>query len=122
VVSPYHIGGLRIAHTILKPAVVDFIEFATQSGNIDLDMEEVAVGQGAEIADKTLAESGIGRTLGIVVVAIKLASGKLRINPTHDTVIMQGDTLIVIGEEEKLKVLEGMAKGAAPQAPQAPKA
>jgi voltage-gated potassium channel len=32
VVSPYHIGGLRIAHTVLKPAVVDFIEFATKSG------------------------------------------------------------------------------------------
>ena len=41
VVSPYHIGGLRIAHTILKPAVVDFIEFATKSGNIDLQMEEI---------------------------------------------------------------------------------
>ncbi|MBI4838114.1 MAG: potassium channel family protein [Nitrospirae bacterium] len=26
VVSPYHIGGLRIAHTVVKPAVVDFIE------------------------------------------------------------------------------------------------
>ncbi|MBS1112527.1 MAG: TrkA family potassium uptake protein, partial [Nitrospirae bacterium] len=36
VVSPYHIGGLRIAHAVLKPAVVDFIEFATKSGNIDL--------------------------------------------------------------------------------------
>ena len=31
VVSPYHIGGLRIAHTILKPAVVDFLEFATKT-------------------------------------------------------------------------------------------
>ncbi|MGW8273371.1 MAG: potassium channel family protein, partial [Thermodesulfovibrionales bacterium] len=40
VVSPYHIGGLRIAHSVLKPAVVDFIEFATRTGNIELQMEE----------------------------------------------------------------------------------
>jgi len=38
VVSPYHIGGLRIAHTILRPAVVDFIEFATKTGNLELQM------------------------------------------------------------------------------------
>ena len=31
VVSPYHIGGLKIAHIILKPAVMDFIEFATKA-------------------------------------------------------------------------------------------
>jgi len=31
VVSPYHIGGLRIAHTVLKPAVVDFIEIGVST-------------------------------------------------------------------------------------------
>ena len=71
VVSPYHIGGLRIAHTILKPAVVDFIEFATKSGNIDLQMEEITIQAGSALAGQTLDECGIGRDLGIIVVAIK---------------------------------------------------
>jgi len=56
VVSPYHIGGLRIAHTVLKPSVVDFIEFATRAGNIDLQMEEIYVREGASIAGTTLDE------------------------------------------------------------------
>ncbi len=109
VVSPYHIGGLRIAHSVLKPAVVDFIEFATRSGNIDLRMEEVYVREGSRITGMTLDECGIGRELGIIIVAIKESGGEMRFNPTFKTTIKAEDILIALGERAKLKVLEDMA-------------
>lgn len=109
VVSPYHIGGLRIAHTVLKPAVVDFIEFATRSGNIDLQMEEIVVKDGSRIAGQTLDECGIGRELGIIIVAIQRAGGEMKFNPTFRTTIKAGDILIALGETSKLKRLEEMA-------------
>lgn len=109
VVSPYHIGGLRMAHTILKPAVVDFIEFATMSGNIDLQMEEVIVQAQSALAGRTLDECGIGRELGIIVVAVKKDTGGMQFNPTFRTLIKEGDTLIALGEISKLKILEDMA-------------
>lgn len=113
VVSPYHIGGLRIAHTVLKPAVVDFIEFATKSGNIDLQMEELTVQEGSKLAGLTLDECGIGRDLGIIIVAIKKTTGEMKFNPTFRTSIKAGDTLIALGEISKLKILEDIitAKG-----------
>ncbi len=109
VVSPYHIGGLRIAHTVLKPAVVDFIEFATKSGNIDLQMEEITIKENSGLVGLTLDECGIGRDLGIIVVAIKQGSGEMRFNPTYKTAIQAGDTLIALGEISKLQTLEDMA-------------
>ncbi|MBI5640614.1 MAG: potassium channel protein [Nitrospirae bacterium] len=109
VVSPYHIGGLRMAHTILKPAVVDFIEFATMSGNIDLQMEEITIREDSGLVGLTLDECGIGRDLGVIVVAIKTPSGDMRFNPTFRSTINIGDTLIALGEISKLKVLEDMA-------------
>ncbi|OGW31130.1 MAG: potassium transporter TrkA [Nitrospirae bacterium GWF2_44_13] len=109
VVSPYHIGGLRIAHTVLKPAVVDFIEFATKSGNIDLQMEEITVQHNSKLAGLTLDECGIGRDLGIIVVAIKKVSGDMKFNPTFRTSIEAGDTLIALGEISKLRIFEDMA-------------
>lgn len=109
VVSPYHIGGLRIAHTILKPAVMDFIEFATKSGNIDLQMEEVTVQENSGLSGRTLDDCGIGRELGIIIVAIKQSSGNLSFNPTFRTTINSGDTLIALGEISRLKVLEDKA-------------
>lgn len=109
VVSPYHIGGLRIAHTVIKPAVVDFIEFATRTGNIDLQMEEIAVKDGSKIAGMTLDECGIGRDLGIIIVAIQRVGGEMKFNPTFRTTIKPGDVLIALGETSKLKRLEELA-------------
>ncbi len=109
VVSPYHIGGLRIAHTVLKPAVVDFIEFATKSGNIDLQMEEIYISEDSRLAGLTLDECGFGRELGVIIVAIKQAAGEMRFNPTFRSTIKAGDTLIALGESAKLTLLEDMA-------------
>ena len=109
VVSPYHIGGLKIAHIILKPAVMDFIEFATKSGNIELQMEEVTIKEGSKLGGLALDECGIGRELGIIVVAIKKPTGRMEFSPTSRSIIQVGDTLIALGEISKLRVLEGMA-------------
>jgi voltage-gated potassium channel len=111
VVSPYHIGGLRIAHTVLKPAVVDFIEFATKSGNLDLQIEEITILEGTRLVGLSLDQCGIGRELGIIVVAIKKRSGEMQFNPIYSSVIDAEDTLIALGEATKLKVLEDMAVG-----------
>jgi voltage-gated potassium channel len=111
VVSPYYIGGLRIAHSVLKPAVVDFIEFATKSDNIDLQMEEIIIQKDSGLAGHTLDQCGIGRDLGIIVVAIKQQSGTMKFNPTFRSTIESGDTLIAVGETTKLKILEDMAAG-----------
>jgi len=108
VISPYHTGGLRIAHTILKPAVVDFIEFATKSGNIDLQIEEIPIPVGSELTGLTLDQCGIGRDLGVMIVAIKKPTGDMKFNPTFRTVMEPGDTMIALGEASKLKILEGM--------------
>lgn len=110
VVSPYNIGGLRIAHTILRPAVVDFIEFATKTGNIELQMEEITISEGSRMENKSLDQCGIGRELGIIIVGIKRHTGEMRFNPTSRSTIKAGDTLIALGEISKLKVLENMSR------------
>jgi len=106
VVSPYFIGGLRIAHSILKPAVVDFIEFATRSGNIELQMEEIKVKETSHILNKALDECGIRKELGIIIVAIKREAGEMEFNPRSTSIIRKGDTLVAMGETKQLKALE----------------
>ena len=106
VISPYHLGGLRIAHTILKPAVVDFIEFATRTGNIELQMEEIKVKESSHIVDHRLDECGIRKDMGIIIVAIKRESGDMKFNPTSESIIKHGDTLVAMGETKQLEALE----------------
>ncbi len=114
VVSPYHIGGLRMAHTVLKPTVVDFLEFATKSGNIELQMEEIQIQEKSKLIGLTLEECGIGRDLGVIIVAIKQPTGDTRFNPTFRSTVKPGDTLIALGEQSKLRRVEEMARGKIP--------
>ncbi|RME69124.1 MAG: potassium channel protein, partial [Nitrospirae bacterium] len=65
--------------------------------------------ENSSLIDKTIHQAGIGRELGVIVVAIKRASGEMKFNPTHSTVIRPGDTLIVIGEVQNIKKLESIA-------------
>jgi voltage-gated potassium channel len=109
VVSPYHIGGLRIAHTILRPAVVDFIEFATKTGNIELQMEEIEIPEGSDLVGLSLAQCGFGKKFGVIVVGIKRASGEMAFNPKFNTAIKAGDILIALGEISKLELLDKTA-------------
>ena len=108
VISPYYIGGLRIAHMVLKPAVVDFLEFATRSGNIELQIEEIKVKNDARLVGRSLDECGVRKDLGVIIVAMKRASGEMEFNPTSTSVIKEGDTLIAMGETKQLKALEEM--------------
>ena len=109
VVSPYITGGIRIANSILKPAVVDFIEFATKAGNLELQLEEILLDKGSILSERTLVDTGIGRDLEIIIVAIKRPDGTMEFNPNSTSIINSGDTLVALGEPSKLKELEKLA-------------
>ena len=109
VVSPYYTGGIKIANSILKPAVVDFIEFATKTGNLELQFEGVLLSKGSKFCEMTLETTGIGRDLGVIIVAIKRPDGTMEFNPNSTSTIYAGDTLVALGETSKLKELEKLA-------------
>ncbi len=105
---PYEMGGGKMVHTILRPAVVTFMELAMQEG-VDWSMEEIAVGGTSPLQGLPLKDSGIRRKLDLIVVAIKRADGTMLFNPTMESPILAGDTLIVLGLRKNLEALEKLA-------------
>ena len=95
--------------------MVDFIEFATQSENMDLKMEEVTIGKGSSLVGRAIKDSGIRQDLDIIVVAIKHADGKMEFNPNPGAILREADCLIALGRPEQVKLLEKITsdKGAA---------
>ncbi len=113
VVTPYAIGGAKVAMAVLRPAVVDFIELATRTEHLDLQIEETLIQAGGKLAGVTLHASRLRQDLGVIVVAIKKASGHLVANPPGDAVMEAGDTLIALGARQSLDEVEVLAGGAA---------
>lgn len=108
VVSPYIIGGQRVAQAVLRPSVVDFIELATRSDYMALQIEETEVRQGSPLCNRALRDASLRQDLGLIVVAIKRADGRMMFNPAPETEILEGDTLITHGprpQQEKLETL-----------------
>lgn len=108
VISPYFIGGLRMAQAILRPNVMDFIEIATQRQHLELQLEEIKTSPSSKLINTTLKDSEIRKDLGLIIVAIKNEQGKMIFNPQPETVIKEGDVLIALGEKKELKQLEKM--------------
>ncbi len=107
--SPYQMGGQKMAHTILHPTVVTFMELAMKEG-VEWSMEEIAVGQTSSLLGVPLQDSGIRQKLDLILVAIKRADGEMLFNPSHDTAILAGDTLIALGLRKNLDALEAMVQ------------
>jgi voltage-gated potassium channel len=109
VLSPYQIGGVQIAQTALRPAVVDFMELATSSDNLDLMMEEVTVTAQSPLATQSIKQANLRQRYGVIVVGIQRQAGHMEFNPEPDTAIRVGDKLVVLGRPETLKQLESEA-------------
>ena len=108
VISPYTIGASRMAQVILRPAVIDFIDIATGSDNIKLQMEEIPVVTESHLVGKSLRQSGIRQELQLIVIGIK-QDEKMFFNPEADTIIKAGHILIALGDYPNIQKLELIA-------------
>ncbi len=110
VLSPYVIGARKMALSLLKPNVMDFMEIASPELQLDLQIEEIYVEEGAYLSNKTLIESGIREKTNAIILAIKRSTGDMIFNPSPKEIILPGDILIALGERKKLEILSDLAK------------
>jgi len=105
VVLPYEIGGFRITQALLKPRVVDYMDEIFSLPDLGLQIEEIKITEKSKLIGKTLANSGLRGKINIIILSIYRKNGDLIYNPTSDTEISEGDTLVVIGEVKELDTL-----------------
>ncbi len=110
VVSPYVIGGQRVAQAVLRPAVLDFIELATREDYLELQIEEVTIGPRGSLVGAQIKDNRIRQELGIMLVAVRRPSGQMQFNPTPDTTLEAGDVVIALGHKEQLARLTALAR------------
>src|SRR5579871_3173195 len=107
VFAPYAITGHRLAQSLLRPHVVQFLDFTTDTAGLKVVIEQVQVSKHSDLVSKSIQELQIGRQYGVIVLAIRKGDGEMVFNPAADTAIAAGDYLIVMGKHERLQVLEG---------------
>jgi len=97
VISPYDIGARRMAHAILRPAVIKFLEMAFADDSTDILLEEIHVKPTSTYIGVTLLESGIQEEMDVNIIAVRKGDGRMLFNPKNEDKLEAGDALIALG-------------------------
>ena len=111
VVSPYHIGGLRLASELVRPTVVTFLDTMLRDTDNALRMEEVAVPSGAPIVGKTIADLRLADFPGVLIVAVRRADGAWTYNPPRTDRLRAGMSLVFMGSPDESGQLRDRVRG-----------
>ncbi|PAE37267.1 potassium channel family protein [Bacillus sp. 7884-1] len=94
VIHPERDMGERVAHQLLSPNVLNYIELSSE-----YNIEEIMVPP--SMATKSLRELDLRANYNVNAIAI-LSNEDLIISPSPDQIIQKGDKLVVIGHREDL--------------------
>ena len=106
VLTPYAIAGNQMANALLRPHVVEFLDFEHSELGPRVSIEQVCVAPQGGFGARTLAQLMENHHAGAIVLAVRRKSGEMLFNPPAEHEITAGDFLIVMGERERLEELE----------------
>jgi trk system potassium uptake protein TrkA len=98
VVIPEKENAARLAKSLSSHNVLDYIELSEDYGIIDIPAP-------ASWNNKSLLELNIRAKLGVNILAIK-RSGQITVSPGADFCILQGDIVVVLGDNAALKAVQ----------------
>lgn len=102
VVSPYTRAGRQIAELATRPRVADFIDAALSHGELSFSLEDLEVTADGPLEGRTVGEL---REQGIFALAIVRGERDYVANPSAGRRLAAGESLIVSGSAESLRIL-----------------
>ncbi|MFH1157139.1 MAG: potassium channel protein [Pseudomonadota bacterium] len=95
--SPYDIGAISMGLRLLRPSVSNFLDIALSRKERAIQIEESLVSSKSNLVNVMLKDSGIRQNYNIIIIAIKKADGQMIFNPSFETKLEEGDTVISMG-------------------------
>ena len=109
VVLSDQIGGLRLASTVMRPHVVDFLDIMLKH-QVATRFAESVIQAGSDVVGRTLGEVRIPEQMGLVVVAVRAREGHFIYNPPAQLKLNAGDALIIIADNNQLAKLNKLTE------------
>jgi trk system potassium uptake protein len=109
VIFPEREMAIRIAHSLVMPNVIDYIELSRDFSIVEVPAPDAFVG-------RTLKQLELRPRLGLTLIAIKRQSDGgvgviTNIAPAADETIRSGDVLALLGSNERLNQLDQLLTG-----------
>jgi voltage-gated potassium channel len=107
VIMPDRVGGAHMASLVLKPDVMEFLDFITGQGTDNIKLEEITFDNlREEFRNKSMRELEIRNKSGANIIGFKTANGEYIVNPSPDTKMIHDAKLFVLGTTEQIHKLK----------------
>lgn len=112
IVSPNLIGGHRMAHELMHPKVVGFMDLLIRDNEgAALSVSECRLRSGSRLHGVQLMQSGV-RGCGVLILSVLAPDGETHtFNPPPEFELREGMTLIAMGSSEAASALEAHVNG-----------
>jgi voltage-gated potassium channel len=112
IVSPYEIGGRRMASLLLTPDLLNYVDVILDQKQMEIAIEHILVRPESELVGRSMRDARMRDKTGALIVGINRAMEGLRFNPTGSEVFEAGDVLLAMGSHEALDALVKVSRGA----------
>ena len=106
VISPYAIGGRRMALSAIQPNIVDFMDTLSVGRNAEQILAEIDITEHSRLFG--LYVRHVMESTRVAVLGLRRADGTLIVGPREDVRLVAGDRLIVAGLESDIARLSEM--------------
>lgn len=98
VIMPDKIGGAHMASLIIKPDVLEFLDYLMGQGNGKVNLEEIVLKNiKVDLENKTIRELEVRNKLGANIIGLKTETGGYMLNPPPDTKLTSSCKIFVLG-------------------------
>jgi len=107
VIMPDKIGGAHMASLVMKPDIIEFMDYISAQGQIDINLEEISFDELPEkYKNKSITEIGIRQLTGANIIGLKGPEGDFVINPKPGTLITSKIKMFVLGTPDQIAKLK----------------
>lgn len=97
VISPYILGGRRMAAAVIKPDIIDFLDLIVHDDKFNTEFAHIKVNSDSIGIGINLKDLGLWQSCGVTVLAIQKPDNELIANPCPETILCENDELIIMG-------------------------
>ncbi len=105
VMSPYILGGRRMAASVTRPGIMDFLDLVLHSEKLEAEFHMLPVTEDCPLVHRTISQIGFRSQAGVTLLAISRPGQDVIVNPSADFEVLPGDELIVMGTPAQIERL-----------------
>ena len=102
VVLTHRMVADHMSRLVTRPSAAHFFDILSEAGNMELEIDELVVGDDSPLVGQSIADSRIRDRYELLIVGLRPAGETFEFNPSANRGLQCGETMLVMGKAERI--------------------